>query len=479
MRVLGWAKLLWGGALALGCAGPSLDLPHEPQARWSVELEPLLDEQSVPLAFRGRVRQAPEVGEPWLFRGELSAYYERALKRGDIPAALRERAVPLRFWREGEDCWLQPSVWLEPAKSYALAFAGVGTLRVVVAQTTPEPQLRRLFPPPSNPKHGVAVICDTRGEALPEQLKLAPGDLSLLVAPATGLAGAGCLTLSVQGELSEPVVSSPLLAGALLDPEPWLPLPATQTKTSFSCAAGQPLYGACLELLDDRLLVTPMGDDLLFALSEPKTAAVVAPARERTLLVRGLPAQAKLQLRGSVLASSGESSSIDMSLTTAAARRHLVLNEVLANPVGAEPDAEWIELVNDADGAASLAELWLEDSGGHVELPDGQLGPGEMVLLVAESFQASGLDVPIPDGARLLRLPSLGARGLANGGESLLLVGREGVISRFPLLPALHAGRSMARRSLGGADDDPKNFAEHGLPGASPAAVNTFDAPSE
>jgi len=475
MRVRSWAKPLLGAALALACSSPSLDLPTRPAASWSLELEPQVDDRSVPLLFRGRVRRAPETGVPWLFRGELSDYYERALKRGDLPSALRERAVPLRFWRDGEDCWLQPATWLEPEASYALAFRGFGTLRVVRAETGLEPRARRLFPPPGSPKHAVAVVCDTVVEPSTDELKLAPGDLSLASDAGTAFAGADCLTLSVQGELHEPLVSAPLLGGALLDPSPWLPLAGASAKSLAFCGTGEPFHGACLEVLDDRLLVTPLADDLLFSLSAPRAATVVAAAGERTALLRDLLPQTALQLRGSVLSGSGVSSGIETSVTTVAARRHLVLNEVLANPAGVEPDAEWIELVNDSVAVASLAELWLEDSGGHVQLPDAELAPGEIALLVAESFRPSALDVPLAEGARLLRLASLGARGLGNGGEPLLLVGREGVISRFPSLPAPHPGRSIARRTLDGADDDPKNFSEHGSPGASPGAPNTFD----
>ena len=151
MRAGSWAKLLLGATLGLACTGPSLDLPTRPAASWSLELEPYIDDQTVPPLFRGRVRKAPDTGEPWLFRGELSDYYERALKRGDLPSALRERAVPLRFWRDGEDCWLQPAAWLEPETSYALAFGGLGTLRVVRAETARQPRARRLFPPPAPP----------------------------------------------------------------------------------------------------------------------------------------------------------------------------------------------------------------------------------------------------------------------------------------------------------------------------------------
>jgi len=478
MRVGSWAKLLSGAGLGLGCSGPSLDIPSRPQPVWSVELEPSIDGQTVPPLFRAQVQHAPVTGEPWLFRDELSDYYERAIKRGDVPTALRERAVPLRFWRDGDDCWLQPTAWLEANTNYALAFAGTGTLRVLRSETTPEPRARRLFPPPGSPKRSLAVVCGAMRDPLPDELKLAPSGLSLNVVPGMGLPGAGCLALALHGQRSEPLVSAPLLAGALIDPAPWLPVPDNVAKTATFCRAGEPFYGACLEVLDDRLVVTAQADDLLFMLEQPRSVALVAAAGARTALLRDLTPQGLLELRGTVFSGAADASTIEQSVTTTSPRRHLVLNEVLANPLGPEPDSEWIELLNDSAAPASLAQLWLEDSSGHVELPEGELGPAEIALLVPESFRESSLDAPIAEGVKLLRLPSLGAHGLANGGEPLLLVGREGVISRFPSLPAPHAGRSLARRNPDGADDDPQNFSEHGAPGASPGAANTFDTAS-
>ena len=65
---------------------------------------------------------------------------------------------------------------------------------------------------------------------------------------------------------------------------------------------------------------------------------------------------------------------------------------MLANPAGPEPASEWIEVVNDSARTASLADVWLEDSGGHARLPEGELAPGEIVLLVGADFRESGLD---------------------------------------------------------------------------------------
>jgi hypothetical protein len=214
-------------------------------------------------------------------------------------------------------------------------------------------------------------------------------------------------------------------------------------------------------------------------LDEPQASPVVAAAGVRSLLARDLAADSRVSIRGRVLASSGELQAFETTFTTTRERRHLVLNEVLANPAGPEPDAEWIELVNDSARVASLSGLWLEDSGGSVPLPNAELAPGEIALLVGEGFQASGLDVPLPDDVRRLVVTSLGARGLSNSGEALLLVGAEGVLSRFPMLAAPHAGHSIARRTLDAADDDGANFAEQAPPGASPGAPNSFEAEAD
>ena len=476
MRIGDGVLLLLGAALGPGCSGPALDVPQRPDVQLKVDFEPATADGSVPLVFRARLRDAPESGSPWLFRGEVSDYYARSLKRGDVPSALRERAVSLRFWRDAQDCWLQPVEWLDADVSYTLAFTGVGVVRVVLAQPEQGRPARRLFPPPGSHKYRAAVVCDIADESPWSSLQLEPGGIALHAA--SGVAGqpsAGCVTLEVEAALREAVVAPPLLAGAAFEPSPWLPLPPAFAETPPACTVGEAFHGACLEVLDDRLRVTPVAQDLLFTLDAPAGAVLAARAGARALLLRGLSPETALTFSGSVLSSSGKLEPFRSTVTTGATRRHLVLNEVLANPVGPEPDSEWLELVNDSERSALLSELWLEDAGGHVRLPDGELAAGEIALVVSEGFRASSLDVPVPEGVRLLRVPSLGKRGLSNGGEALLLVGSEGVISRFPLLAAAHAGRSLARRRLDDADDDPAGFAEHGGAGASPGAPNAFD----
>jgi hypothetical protein len=472
MRFALWVLLLLGW----GCSDPSLDLPERGDPRLSAELEPATSDGLVPLVFRARLRGAPVSGSPWLFRGEVSDYYARALKRGEVPDALRERAVAVRFWRDAADSWLQPVEWLEPEATYTLAFTGAGVVQVLLSQAARDRPARRVFPAMGRDKYRVSVLCDLADEGPWSELALERGGIALHAA--SGIAGqthAGCATLQVDGALTEPVVAPPRFAGRELDPSPWRPLPPDLAEAPAACSVGEPFFGACLEVLDDRLRVTPSELDLLFLLAAPRQGMLAARAGTREVLLRGLSPNTEVELVGSVLSSAGACEPLRARVTTISARRHLVLNEVLANPVGPEPDAEWLELVNDSERPASLSDLWLEDSGGHVLLPDAELGPGEIALIVSERFRASGVDVPVPEGVRLLRVPSLGARGLANGGETLLLVGPEGVVSRFPSLAASHAGRSLARRTLDGSDDDPAGFAEQVTVGATPGAPNVFD----
>lgn len=473
MRPWSWQTILCWAALC-GCSGPSLDLPGAGPAPARVELIPAASVDAVPTLFRARLRQAPAGGEPWLFRGELSDYYHRAVARGELSSALRERALTLRYWRDQADCWLQPVDWLEPDETYTLAFGGVGRLQVLHTQSGGERRASRLFPPAGSSKHQVAVLCDA-GEGVDEldtELTLEPGGVPLLARSGmAGLALPGCVTLSAKRLFSEAAVSPPNWGAALLEPSAWLPLP--QALAERSCP-GTRSHGACLEALDDRIVVTPDVSDQLWVLDgQPPVAA---RALTRATLVRNLSPETGVTLRGSVLSSDGGLNAVALALTTTRARRHVVLNEVLANPLGPEASGEWIELLNDSERSVSLGGLWLEDGSGHAPLPSETLAAGEFAVIVAAGFAPSELDVAMPQGVRQIVVPSLGGRGLSNAGEALALVGEEGILSRFPQLVASHGGRSIARRSADAADDAASSFAEHGGIGASPGAANSFGA---
>jgi hypothetical protein len=462
---------IWG-ALGAACADPALDVPS-PQAPLTVELEPAASPSAVPATLRARLVGIAGA-RPWLFRGELSEHHARAVRTGELPSSLLDRAVPLRFWGDAQGEVVQPLTWLDEGQRYTLALAGFGIAQVWDVAADSLPRAERVFPAPGQAVHRVAVQC---AASFPEHLPaltLEPGAVPLRVS-LERWGGANCVTVVAERAPTEPGVLPPQWAGTLLAPGAFVtPPPAAPAPAPVACVGGQPVLGACLEVLDDRVLVTTP-DARLWRLTSPEARAVVTSANQRTSLVFGLAAGEQVELRGSVLPADGSSQALDLRVTTAAAFRHLVLSEVLANPLGPEPGSEWIELVNDSDRAVSLAGLWLEDTGGRAFLPEAELAPRETALLVNAGFRPSSLDAPLAPSVRLLELASLGARGLSNAGEALLLVGPEGVVSRFPAFGPNHAGRSIARRSFDAADDDPSAFAEHGAPGASPGAANTFD----
>ena len=461
--------LLWG-VLSCACADPGLDLPRQP-AKVTVRFEPVAAPNALPPAFRARLLGAAG-GSPWLLRGELSEHYARAVRLGELPSALLERAVPLRFWSDEQGELVQPLSWLDDGQRYSLVLVGVGIVQVWDIAAGATPRAERLFPAPHRAVHRVAVHCsESFGEPSPALL-LEPEAIPVRASVASWDSSA-CVTFVAERAPSAAAVLPPVWAGTLLTPGVFAPLPPKPAST-LACSEGQRVLGACLEVLDDRVLVTT-AEDTLWRLTAPEARVVATYANERASLVGGLAPGQLVELRGSTLLADASSQALELKVTTAGARRHLVLSEVLANPLGPEPGSEWAELVNDAAAAVSLSKLWLEDAGGRSFLPDLELAPRETVLLVGAGFRSSSLDVAPGQDVRLIELTSLGLRGLANSGEALLLVGPEGVVSRFPAFAAAHAGRSIARRSFAAADDDPAAFAEHAAPGASPGAANVFD----
>ena len=303
-----WAKLIVGAALGLGCAGPSLDLPDSARIGDSLVFEPNSDTGTVPLLFSGalaemRRRAANHSCFAMIFRTTTSA----PCARTEVPTALaRARCTAAFLRRDGADCWLQPVVWLEPDVSYAIAYTGVGKLQTIRAAAG-APLARRLFPPAGSRKHRVSVLCMDNTASAPDTLALEPGAVTLRVSPGiAGTPGDGCITLQVDGKLSESVVTPPVMADALLDPSPWLPSPtAADAPAAPHCAAGAAFFGACLEISDDRVFVTPSGDDQLWLLSGPQKAVIAARPAARSVLVRGLMPASAVELQGAVLSGLG------------------------------------------------------------------------------------------------------------------------------------------------------------------------------
>ena len=170
---------------------------------------------------------------------------------------------------------------------------------------------------------------------------------------------------------------------------------------------------------------------------------------------------------------SGQLRTTSLELLPGLPRSHVELNEVLANPAGAEATQEWVELYNDGAVPVSLALYTLEDSGGRTVLPEGVLEAGGYALVVVKGYVPDAAVDPVPpSGTLLLEVAELGRAGLSNEGERLTLRDAAGVVvSTFPAIKTKN-GVSIARAAPDAFDDDPSSFAPSERLRASPGEPN-------
>ena len=142
---------------------------------------------------------------------------------------------------------------------------------------------------------------------------------------------------------------------------------------------------------------------------------------------------------------------------SAAAGVPVRITELLPDPLEPGPDAdfEWVELTNLGTATISLEGLWLRDNAGLVALPAIALPPGASIVVGGRLVRLeAALVVQLADGI---------SNGLANGGDRLALLTRDGALidalsygsdtayaGSQPSIPAPGPGRSIHRLS---ADD--------------------------
>lgn len=471
------------GSICLACMdGPNFGPRPAPPG---VEVAPLRADGSARVV-RIVVRVAPdtplEASELWLFSGALSEYHIGRINRRDVPDTLAARQVPVLSYAsvEGKGVIVAPSVALELGQHYTLAAPGFGLLTEFdVAAEDSSPLLERLWPPRGAPVAERLVLCAESVPDEPLEVPLEPSGLIAALEPDFGIAASGrpCVALRLPKEprFAESVLSAEN-AGFLFDPEPIQPGLASAV-TPASCAEDEFAIGpGCAWADDDRLSVRSAEEPLLWVLETRVPARIELPGKAGRLVVRDLEPNSEQHVVGRALDLAGTELPFDVIVQMRPERSHLVLNEILFNPIGAEPAGEWLEVFNDGWGPAELSGLWLRDAGSRVELPAATLAAGHYALLVRADFPAfaSG-DVPPAPGTELFRLPGWLKGGLSNTGEPMQLEDAAGVaISRFPALPSRHAGTSLARSRPDASDDDGSAFAEHAPPGASPGAVNAL-----
>lgn len=432
-----------------------------------------------------------------LYQGELSEYHQQRITKADLPNTLLEREVAVMTWPDTvedaggvQQVLSQAQLPLDPGASYSWALLGQGPLlSFAVGQKQPI-RWRRLWPAPGAGFWGYAAYChESEGNMLGHDAgipSVSAAALEMVFEPGshrvTAQRGLGvldvaqdeCLHLQIADDpLPELLVPPVTVAGALLDPAP-LQTKLGEPVLPVICEEGwQQLGPGCVRVEDDRITVGSPPAPALWVLhtAELRFHAVAQGA----FTVRGFAPGQQQDLDFVAFLSDGQRHQGRVRVTMDSPRSHVIINEVLANPLGAEPAQEWLELYNDGSAAVELSGWVLSDGVGESVLPAQLLGAGEYLVITSEQYVSGGEDVSFAEGAIIVRVPSLGANGLSNSGEEVQLVSASGQVqSRFAARGTSTGGVSVARVTPEAPDGIETSFAMHGDPGASPGTANTF-----
>jgi hypothetical protein len=460
------AATLWACDVGLPIPA-SVSLGAEPV---SLRLDPAGPLDFAPPVARLVVRGAPPSARAEAWEGSLSESQVAAIARNEVPKALAKRAIEALTWREDDELVVSPARSLGP---------GVHTLTLVCPDCSPTAVewtvgphntarlAERVWPAPGRAGGArLAVVC--ADEPVPHEhaaLELAPGGLEgQLWRAGEGPTAAKCLvwsadTAPLEGAWQLPPSLDSIWGRFSLDPSPLTPEPLGPSPKPLGCPVGTSHFGpGCATTLDDRVVVTTPTHDTLWLVEgagldwvrvttgEPLVLAPFVPSTWITLSVRWAT-------KGSALWED------EVVVGTQAPMARLVVNEVLANPLGAEPACEWVELANTGTAAAWLAGWRLRDSVGEVELAEGMLAPGQLAVVIGDACPPSGPDVPLDPTALRLPVTKIG-NGLSNAGEAVMLVDPAGSIaSTAPASPALDGGEGWCRRDSMSHDDSAAGFA--------------------
>lgn len=495
---------------------------NEADAGPELQIEPAAPPDAAPPVLRLRVRLPGtrpgdvDLARVLLFRGPINAAHLRQIEQGELSKALSERIVPSLAWLEeppSGELWLTvaPLSSLAPGETYAVAGGSpVFSHEIQVAAADLPPILPRLWPPPgAGATLALGIWC---GDApLPDDVvpaALAPdGPAGELRRGAVDGIGARCLrfasnptgeqtgtdTASEQagtdkaseqagttpaGEQAATDTASertgteelrfvgPPAAGGSpptvsLDPRPFAIESEPLHAQAVPCEPEEMILGpGCAYVADDRIRVRSADVPLLWAIAGEGLDEVVSVRPGESFIISPLPPISPISLTVATIDNAGRVDRQPFSAVTLPPSPHVIINEILANPIGPEPAQEWVELYNDGSVPADLTGYVLLDVGGETVLPPAVLAPGAYALVVNEAYVLDAeLDPsPTPE-TLLLRVPKLGNHGLSNTGEPLKLVDSGGaVLSRSPAMSVPKAGMSLARARPRALDDSAGNF---------------------
>ena len=327
----------------LGCVPepPTADTVPLPE----VSIAPLSGRRALPVV-RLRVHAAPatllEPEDLGLFTGPLSDYHVGRIAKRDLPETLLERRVPVVRFRDptSADLVVAPERALVPGESYSLVTPSFGRLaEFEVASAESLPLLERVWPPSGYPGADYALFCGERAPTAPLTFELEPGEVAAHGVPLlTDTPERPCLAVRFEARAvsGSELVFPAALAGFAFDPEPFRIEMPTELVARVCDASERRLGPGCARVEDDRLIVAGPEAPLLWQIAG-ENGVGIRPARSGApFAVRGLTPATRQRLLGIAVGADGVEHPFDVFVETTAARARLVLNEVLANPLGPE-----------------------------------------------------------------------------------------------------------------------------------------------
>lgn len=396
-----------------------------------------------------------------LVAGELTEVQLRYLKAGKLTRAVEERSIPFLSWEWEGGLVLAPSRPL-PAGIVSLARLETAWIHTLVVAVEPMRRVSRIFPP-SDVECSLPslVYCAQTQLSTSEQFQFYPDGPFGVLRPLEGAClhfEPGAEVSAWSGKLAPP---SRVWFGQeawALDPTPFAGSQREILATAEpTCALDEHAIGpGCWQIQDDRIVERNAGDSRFWIIQLERVDGskvgeeywVSEPGNVHEL--RGFEASTQYVVHGASVDLAGTITRFSSHFTTEMPRDHLVINEVLANPLGPEPGQEWIEIFNDGTSSADLSLYTIADSAGMVELPAWILPAGRFGLIVAEEYDLAEGSDPSPGlDCQLGRVSELGKNGLSNAGERLTLLRGDVAVATSPSQPKPPAGKSLSRNADG------------------------------
>lgn len=440
----------------------------------------------------------------WLLSGPPDAALLDDLARAPLTAAQRARAVDCDAELSGPAAHLTPRAALVPGARYTLAVAAWarsqhgarlsadGTPLVFALRAAEGAELgaRPLGSWPADGASGVGTNLEAvviafdgvvhgaaagiwlegpDGLAVPAATEMGP---CAQIAPPH--AGSFCVRLSPVARLAPAAEHRIAIGAAARDGRgapvgPWQAAFRTAhgrdvrppTALPSVCAVDERALDVGCALIDDTSIgLRVQADEAVVAALEIGAAVlgVAAPDGQVALHAAGLAPDTLHAMRVTLRDGAGNAIESRFELRTHPVLPALSIVEVLADPLGPEPQQEFIELLNHGASAVELLGFTLSDrtdAAGTEITSRVRIEPDARALLVADAFDPrEGRDAaPLP-GALLVRIGrSLASSGLRNAGEPLFLrdpMGRR--VSAAPATPRPRPGVCIVR-----VGDDPRS----------------------